>query len=272
MSTAKIPISDAAAAPATHWHEQERTGHVVQFYSSDDFLLDSVSRFVGTALGAGDAAIVAATGEHRNQLRQRLERRGLDILAAAQQGWYISLDAEACLDKFMRGGRPDPSAFVDSIGSVIDHAQAAVRGDCSRVAIFGEMVALLWEQGKPEAALELERLWNELAKTRSFSLHCGYPLQSFDREEHGGLFCQICEAHSGVIPGESYSSLPSEEERLRSITDLQQKAQALQREVAEKREITKALQRREAELADFLENAAEGVQQVGGRSEDSLGQ
>lgn len=264
MSTAKVPVYDALArAPMTQWHDQEQTGHVVQFYSDDGFLLDAISRFIGQALGAGDAAIVVTTDEHRDQLDQRLRARGLDTLAAMRQGRYISLDARACLAKFMRAGRPDRSMFTDLIGKIIDRARAAVGGDSSRVAIFGEMVALLWAEGNTEAAIELEHLWNELAGTRSFSLHCGYPLQGFGSEEHSESFRKICAAHSAVIPSESYTSLTTDEERLRTITDLQQKAQALQREVAEKRQIAGSLECREAELADFLENAAEGVQQVG---------
>jgi PAS domain S-box-containing protein len=264
MNTAKVPVFDGLTrAPLTQWHDQEQTGHVVQFYSDDAFLLDAVSRFVGQALGAGDAAIVVATGEHRDQLGQRLKAKGLDTLAAVQQGRYISLDAHTTLAQFMRAGHPDRAAFTDLIGNVIDRARAVVGGDSARVAIFGEMVAVLWSEGKVEAALELEQLWNELARTRSFSLRCAYPLQGFDSEQHGESFRKICTAHSGVIPSESYTSLVTDEDRLRAITDWQQKAQALPREVAEKREIAGSLQRREAELADFLENAAEGVQQVG---------
>jgi len=265
MSTAKIPVYDGAApAPIPQWHDQEPTGHVVQFYTDEAFLLDSVSRVIGKALGAGDAAIVVATAEHRNQVSQRLRARGLDVRAAAQQGRYISLDAEACLAKFMRGAHPDPSPFAELIGNAIDRARSAAGGDPSRVAIFGEMVAVLWAQGNAEAAIALEHLWNELAKTHSFSLHCGYALQAFNRDEHAESFRKICQAHSAVIPGESYTSLMNDEARLRTISELQQKAQALQREAAEKREIGESLRRREAELADFLENALEGVQQVGG--------
>ena len=44
----------------------------MQFYSEDEVLLDEVSRFIGTALGAGDAAIVIATPPHREGLAQRL--------------------------------------------------------------------------------------------------------------------------------------------------------------------------------------------------------
>src|SRR2546430_7176307 len=51
--------------------------------------------------------------------------------------------------------------------------------------------------------------------------------------------------HSGVIPGESYTSLASEADRLRNITYLQQKAQALETERAERKLIQRSLQRRD---------------------------
>jgi len=66
-----------------------------------------------------------------------------------------------------------------------------------------------------------------------------------------------------VIPAESYTELVTEPDRFRSVALLQQKAQALDTEVVERRQIEKSLQRRESELAEILENAVEGVQQVG---------
>ncbi len=88
-------------------------------------------------------------------------------------------------------------------------------------------------------------------------------MKSFDREEHGELFLKICAEHTNVIPGESYMALDDEEERRRNISYLQQKAQALENEKAERIQAEKALRRREAELAELLENAPEGVQQTG---------
>jgi PAS domain S-box-containing protein len=125
------------------------------------------------------------------------------------------------------------------------------------------MVALLWAEGKPQAAIRLEQLWNELSKVQSFSLRCAYPISGFPRETHGKPFLEICAEHSAVIPSESYTALINEGERLRNITHLQQRALALETETTERAKAEKALQRRESELAEILENAVEGVQQVG---------
>jgi PAS domain S-box-containing protein len=138
------------------------------------------------------------------------------------------LDAAETLSNFMVEGMPDPARFNQVMKGVITRAEtaAAPRTDF-RLALYGEMVALLWVERKLDAALKLEKLWNDLAHSYSFSLRCGYPITSFRRQEDGEPFLRICAAHSSVIPGESYTALTSPEERLRSIAQLQQKAQVV---------------------------------------------
>lgn len=264
MSTTISPVPDSAAlAPTANWHDREHHGHTVQFYTEDRSLIDGLSRLIGTALGAGDSAIVIATRLHREALDQKLKARGLDTLAATKQGRYLQFDAAETLSKFTVDGRPDAALFNKVIGPVVAQAKEASEGPNARVVAFGEMVALLWSQGKAEAAIRLEQLWNELAKTHNFSLRCGYPIAGFGREQDGEPFLKICAEHTGVIPSESYTELINQEERLRSISHLQQRALALETEKAQPKEAQQSLRCRESELADILENAVEGVQQVG---------
>lgn len=98
-------------------------------------------------------------------------------------------------------------------------------------------------EGDVHNAIRLEQLWNNVARIYPLSLRCAYPMSAFDREEHGDLFLKICAEHSFVIPVESYTALVSVEQRLRSISHLQQKAQALESEMAERRQVEEALRR-----------------------------
>jgi hypothetical protein len=91
-----------AAAPQFRSHEQR--AHTVQSYSEDEVLLDKVSRFIGTALGAGDAAIVIATPPHREGVARRLSQRGLDISRLASEGRFVALDAADTLSKITTEG------------------------------------------------------------------------------------------------------------------------------------------------------------------------
>ncbi len=226
----KIKTSSELSEVTTEHH-----AHVVQFYSEDRFLLDEVSSFIGTALAAGSSAVVFATKGHEDILCAKLKDQGLDLAQAVAAGRYIALDASETLPQFMVGNVPDAARFFDVIGRALARAALAAQDENHRVVAFGEMVAVLWGEGKTEAAIQVEKLWNQIAKTHSFSLRCAYPIQGFGRDEHADSLLQICEVHSGVIPDESYSELTSEEERLRSVVRLQQRMQVLLTEIESRR-------------------------------------
>jgi DNA-binding NarL/FixJ family response regulator len=60
--------------------------HEAGFYSDDRCFLDDLTQFIGAALKAGNAAIVAATESHRDSLLLRLQEFDLDIDDAIEQG------------------------------------------------------------------------------------------------------------------------------------------------------------------------------------------
>jgi signal transduction histidine kinase len=226
--------------PQANAHAADQA-HVVQFYADDTFLLDELSKFIGTALVSGSVALIIATSSHRDGVAKRLLGRGLDISRAMQWGRYLPLDAAETLDKFMIDGLPDRAKFLTYFTEVIDRAKVAGEGEPPSVVAFGEMVSLLWAEGNFEGAILLEELWNELAQTRAFHLRCAYPITHFNQEEHAPAFLKICGEHSQVIPGESYTALANDEDRCRIISLLQQKAEALETEIAERKRVQEAL-------------------------------
>jgi signal transduction histidine kinase len=252
--TLTIEPSDASApfVAALDWATLDRRGHSVQFYEDDAFLLDGLSRFVGSALGAGDAAVVIATQAHRDELVHRLMERGLDATLATKQGRFVLLDAAETLAQFMRDGRPDWTCFSPLIGGVIERAKSAASGEHPRVAAFGEMVALLVADGNPEAAVELEQLWNELAHAHEFYLHCAYPMHAFAREDGTRRIGMVCAEHARVIPADSFTALTAEDERMRAVTILQQKAQALETEIEARKRLEHALVERNHALNEAI--------------------
>jgi signal transduction histidine kinase len=208
-------------------------GHDVQFYCNVEFLLDSLVPFIGNTLETGGAAVVVATKAHRDRLAHRLEARGIGLAAAVQDRRYIALDAAETLAAFTRKGLPDARQFTEVIGGVVTRASATARSENSSLAIFGEMVSLLWQEGNTQGVIELERLWNDLSRSHRFALRCGYPLGAFNREEHKESFSKICGEHHSVIPAESYTTLVDEEDRLRLVARWQQTEQALKTESLE---------------------------------------
>ena len=179
----------------------ERGGHGVEFYAYDAQIVDKVARFIGPALEAGEAALVIATEKHRRELDGALQARGIDLAAAARDRRYIALDAAATLSKLTVDGQPDPERFVEVIGGAISDAQAG--GQFPHVRAYGEMVALLWLAGRPDAAIALEKMWNDLARTRSFTLLCGYPIAAFEPSQAEQI-AEVGRTHSQVAPIQSF--------------------------------------------------------------------
>lgn len=223
--------------------------HSVQFYYDDSFLIHSICDFLAAALNSGRSAIVVATREHRFDCAECLREKGIDLSRAIEEGCYIALDASDTLDQFMVDGTPDAKRFEHVIGDIIalssTCAAGADKNSAPKVAIFGEMVALLLQRGENQAALQLERLWNGISSRFSFDLLCGYRISSFDHPAHREFFHRICAEHDIVIPAEGYPERGGENDRLRTIALLQQTEQVLQKQVVE-RELAQA-QNREAE-------------------------
>ena len=257
-SAASRVLCEALVSSPT-WPDLGALPHSMQVYDADAHLLDAVSHFTGTGLAAGEAVVVIATASHRDQLDTRLRTQGVDVATARAREQYVLLDAAETLAQVMVDGCPEAPRFVDVVGGVIAH----VGSRFPRVRAFGEMVALLWAAGNLGAALRLEALWNELAARHPFSLLCAYPLRGFARAAQAPQLLTICAAHTHVLPAESYSALASPDERLRTIVQLQQKAQALDTELAERQSLEQALRRSEQEFEDFFDQAPIGLHWVG---------
>ena len=187
-------------APLQRQHIEIARRHEVEFYSDDASLLDGFTQFIGAALKAGNAVIVVATELHRGGLLPRLQAHGLGIGAAIEQGRYISWDAAETLSNFMVNDLPDPRMFLKVTGDLIVEAAKAVKVEHARVAACGECAPLLWARGKAQAAIRLEHLWDEIAKSYGVDVHCGYPLGSFQGGVGSHIFEKICAEHSAVHP------------------------------------------------------------------------
>src|SRR5204862_7052846 len=117
------------------------------------------------------------------------------------------------------------------------------------VPASGGMVALLCADRRPEAAIRLEELWNDPAKTLSFSLLCAYPLAAFRGQAHGATLLRICGAHSRAFPAEG---LNGHGDRQGFVIGPQEKAQVIEaqgmgREIAH------------ARLAAIVENSDDAI-------------
>jgi hypothetical protein len=178
-------------------------GHVVQFYAHEEELADQVAAYLLGALRADGVAVVIATAAHRRAFEGRLTRAGVDLAAAARAGRYRALDADDTVRALMNGGQPDRDAFDRVIGGLIRRAgqQSRPGQQSRRVRAYGEMVALLWDAGLVNAAVQLEEMWNSLGERCSFSLFCSYPASSVLGDGYLEAFTEVCRLHRSVVGG-----------------------------------------------------------------------
>jgi DNA-binding NarL/FixJ family response regulator len=184
-------------SPAPRKGEITRS-HEVEFYPDDTAFAVGFARFIEAALEAGNAVIVVATESHQKSLLLRLEEHGVDIIAAIEQGRYVPLDAAETLATFVVNDLPDRVRFLKVAGNLVAAAAKASKGNRPRVAACGECAPALWEQGKADAAVEVEHLWDEIAKNCNVDILCGYVLNSFQREQESQIYERICAEHSAV--------------------------------------------------------------------------
>ena len=168
--------------------------HAVQFYAHDAELVETVGTFLSDGLIAAQPVIVIATPEHRQAIEAALQARQVNVAAARRLGDLVMLDTETTLATFMVDHAPVGALFRKNVGDVIAQAQ---RGrERTPVRAYGDMVDVLWKQGKTEAAVRLEVLWNNLAETHVFSLLCGYAIGHFYKQSD--KLQQVISLHTSV--------------------------------------------------------------------------
>jgi anti-sigma regulatory factor (Ser/Thr protein kinase) len=171
---------------------QQAPHHGVDFYASDQALVETTARYLAAGMQRGDVAIVIATPDHLPAFVAGVEALGVDVAGAREAGTWIGLDAKESLVQLLVDGRPDEAAFDRVVGTLV--RRAASRG--RRAVAFGEMVALLWAAGNVNEALELEELWNGCLARELFSLRCAYPSSTVDDDP--AAVREVCGLHSHV--------------------------------------------------------------------------
>jgi len=142
--------------------------------------------------------IVIVTKPHQENLLQRLHAEESSFGSAMRQGRYIPVDIAETLATFMVDGLVDAKRFRESARKLIDTAVGVASGENRRVSACGECAPSLWAQGNGDAAVQLEHLWDQVARERNVVILCGYVLNDFQREDQRHIYDRICAEHSGV--------------------------------------------------------------------------
>src|SRR5450830_1352894 len=231
--------------------------HFVRFYDDEELLADEIAQHLLAALTQQGSAIVIATPARVAAILPRL--RAASAVAPDLLARLVVRDAADTLAAITTDGWPDDDRFDAVVGTLVRETGSTG----APLHAYGEMVALLCAEGRFEAAVRLEQLWNTLAERTTFSLFCAYPWTLFPTVELANSFAAICQAHTHACsqkqPAAGTVSRPDQFRLL----DLERKALALDGEVRRRRDAERMAASSEADLADFLDNAAEGIHRVG---------
>jgi CheY-like chemotaxis protein len=168
-----VELDTLLALVERHCRQDERPHeHLVHFHEADERFIDKVAAFLGEGLARRETVVAIATPETRQGVRAALASERFDVagLEASQQ--LTLLDARETLAALQVRGTFPQDRFERTVGARLDRL---VEGrPTRRVRAYGEMVDLLWQAGDVAGAIQLESLWNDLRRTRDFTLLCGY--------------------------------------------------------------------------------------------------
>lgn len=183
--------------------------HFAQLHRDPQALTDAVALYLQTGLRRGNGVVVIATPQHSDRFLARLREDGLDPNACLKSGQLELHDAELTLRKFMRNDKPDWDDFRRAMGGVFERVRAFGRGT---TRAYVEMVDVLWQEGKQEAAIRLEEYCNELQRLYPCSLYCCYSLDVQHDHAYAGPLEEIGRTHTDVLG-------TAEDERFRVALD-----------------------------------------------------
>ena len=172
--------------------------HAVQFHGDDNSWLDRVSDVLSRALHRRDIIATALIESNRDALAIRMHERGWNLADLHARSGYLIFDAEDAATQVVRDGRADFDSIAQIV-ALLEHVRtASVAGPRAHLTIVGEIAAVLFRRGNPEAALELERTWDRLTRSLPIFTICAYPTGCFHGDAAPGLMATVS-AHHSVI-------------------------------------------------------------------------
>ena len=163
--------------------------HDVVFYSSDAVLVDAFSRFIAGELREGSAVLAIVTAAHEQSLYRSLKASRVDVALAIRDQRYIPVNVKALLAKSTVNCYPDPLRYLDAAGKLLTDITRRATARHARVAACGEGTSMFWTQGHVDAAIQLEHLWDEIAKSHQMDILCAFPLTARDGSRRR---CEAC--------------------------------------------------------------------------------
>ena len=172
--------------------------HAAGFYADEASMLDDFATFADRVLKDGTTLIVIGLESRRIKLEQALWARGVDVARLASEGRHRFVNVADAFSSYMVNDRPDEARFCELVTKVFEEAAACSTSRDRRVAAWGEGAPTLLRQGKAEAAIHVEEMWDRLASRYGIETLCGYFPDDVAYDEQDPSVQQISAIHSHV--------------------------------------------------------------------------
>ena len=159
--------------------------------------MNDYARFAEAALAAGQPTVVVSASDRLEKVWRLLESRGVAVGDAVRDGRYAAFDPRPELATLMVNGQLHSERCRESAAAMIEHAAREAGG--RRVAVCGDVAPNLWKEGRSDAAIQMERIWDAAVREMGTDLLCGYLMDDARlAEDDYSVFHTICAEHGTV--------------------------------------------------------------------------
>ena len=166
--------------------------HDVSFYDDRSTLESCIVKYAVEGLDADETVVLIISSSSLPVVREAISAHVGD---RGRRGVLLLFDADATLASVTTRDGFDWPAVTALAGNVVADALAASRP----VRLFGEMVAILWQRGEMQHAMDLERLWHELGHKHGFDVLCAYPTVATTLPGAASPINAMCALHDDTV-------------------------------------------------------------------------
>jgi len=168
-----------------------RSHHIVRFSTHDDDLIPAVADFVSDGVRLGERVVLVLSKAHWDAVEALLVERHVRIVTAIKHHQVVVSDVEEALAGITVDGRADPERFRAVAQGIQDSLEPPVR-------VFGELIPRVAARGEIDAAIEMERLGDDLAVQGGVSVLCAYRVADL---KTAADIDRVCGVHHVAVAG-----------------------------------------------------------------------
>lgn len=206
-------------------------------YQDETFVPQVATEFAANGLNTGAAVVVIADPARRPDYMDGLHDRRVDVDARLAAHDLVMVDAADALRHLTIGRVVDEARLRRFLAALLD----PFADDRRPVYLWSDQLDLLARTAGGKAAVQLEEVWESVVVGRVARRCCSCSLHRFPGEADTNDLLDLCARFDFVMPTERFVGL-AKGERTETIVILQQKALALDREVAYRKEVERQLQ------------------------------